>query len=400
MLFVMNRRELTEYHGELTGILKSEPDRSKWTEFLSHERTTDNYKFAKEQARLRNLIKPILPEVVWDLPNEERTEYLVNVMLNIVSENLEVQRKVINYSEDAFAKYKKMPDQTVGQKKDTKKFLRDTAEELFKNVRYINVIDKTWRRLEARIVDTQESQETFSERVKDDALQLIGERWEKVAPEQIAQLVRIYTDENDPHQAFAKEMLVNYFRGPPDRPFPRIVALYNFVFAMLDLVGEDEAFREGVKIALYATDILPRDPGQIEQINLLAFPSKTEEKGDGFKKLLIIDSVTKQAISISGQDFTQYLLDSLKFTMSNTKFLMEWMNRIKSSHKERGPIETKKNYNQVVDARNLFSFFLTEPFPDERKQELMKNNPILKIAFNPEDPLNQKFNKVFSNLGV
>jgi len=41
---------------------------------------------SKQQVEPRNspLIKPILPEVVWDLPNEARTEQLVNRIVVII----------------------------------------------------------------------------------------------------------------------------------------------------------------------------------------------------------------------------------------------------------------------------------------------------------------------------
>ncbi len=86
----------------------------------------------------------------------------------------------------------------MAERKIVRNFVTKTAEELLQNPQDISIADKTWRRHEARENHVQESEEPFSKIVKTKCLALIKEGWKDVAPEQLAQLVRISSDENDP----------------------------------------------------------------------------------------------------------------------------------------------------------------------------------------------------------
>lgn len=241
---------------------------------------------SEQQVGPRNspLIKPILPRVVGDLPNEARTEQLVDRIV------------VVIWANQVFSEYAEcngLPKQNSKERKHAKNLITKTAGELLKNPQDITIAQKTWRGNELSRDDAEKSQEPFSELVRIERLALIKEKWKDVTPEQLAQLVRISSDINDPSQDDAKEMLRNYFRGPKSRN-QRIDAYYNLVSATLDLVGEDEAFYEGMKIALHATDILPKVPSLVEQTAMLSLPTKEEKKGEVFQQLLVSRCVIAQ----------------------------------------------------------------------------------------------------------
>jgi len=187
----MNRPELTEYHSELAGIPKS----------------------AKEQVGLRNspLIKPILPEVVWDIPNEERTEQLIdNIFVAMFGELTPQERTSIGWANQVQEEYDNLPKQTSRERRAVKKLIAQTAGELLKNPQDITIAQKTWRGNESSRDGARESEEPFSKLVKGECLVLIRDKWKGVGPEQLAQLVRIYAT-NDPSKDFAKALLYNYF---------------------------------------------------------------------------------------------------------------------------------------------------------------------------------------------
>ena len=110
-----------------------------------------------------------------------------------------------------------MPKQNSKERKHTKNLITRTATELLKNPQDITIAQKTWRGNELSRDGAEKSQEPFSELVRIERLALIKEKWDDVKSGQLAQLVIISSDDNDPSQDDAKEMLRNYFRGPKSR---------------------------------------------------------------------------------------------------------------------------------------------------------------------------------------
>lgn len=314
-----------------------------------------------------------------ELNGYSREEQLIDNLFTPIFNELDLKEKATEWARNIAEEHNRLPKRTIGQIKETKKLIRQAAGELLQNPQDIGMAGLVWKR-----------QKSFYTLVKEESKTLIRERWKKITPEQLAELVRIYTN-NPQAKDFAKEMLTNYFSRPKTSR-QRINAHYTFVSSLLDLVGEDEAFLEGMKIALYATDILPRDPGFIEQVHLLSLPSKEEEKGGDFQKLLITESVIKQAIFMSSQDFTEYLQGNKNFMRTN-KIIKEWYERKKRVTAERGSNEARGMNDKIMAAMNFFSNVSKEPLSEEKKQALMGTWPF-NLAFDETDPLNQKFQKV------
>ena len=369
----MYRRELTKYHSELAGILKSEPDRSQWKEFLAHERTTKEYKSAKKQAGLGNLIKPILPEVVGGLPIDDKTKQLVDILVTII------------WVKEALNEYNGLPKGNSAQRRKARNLVTQTAKRLLESPQDISIAEKTWN-------TTQESEEPFSELVRKECQALIKEKWKNVAPGELAQLVTIYANDNCPSQDDARKILRNYFRGP-NSPNQRIEAYYTFVSGVLDLAEEGKAFRKGMEIALHVTDILPKNPSLVEQTGILSLPYGELESV--FKKLLIARSVVARVRFLGSWDLDKYYEDRGNFIILDSVSIEEGDKRKENVIKKIGESETREMYNRMKAAIGLIANGSIESLSEGVKQSLIKTWPF-NLAFDETDDLNQKFQRVFS----
>lgn len=199
-------------------------------------------------------------------------------------------------------------------------------------------------------------------------------------------MVRIYANK-DPSKDSAEDLLTNYFKGPRSRN-QRIDAYYNFVSGVLDLVGEDDAFKEGMKIALHATDILPKEPSLVEQAVLVSLPYKEEGV---FQKAIIANYIIYQLRFMGLQDFKRYYDDRGAFAKS-IAVTQEMRKKVHRVTKEIGIDETRK----LNLATESFLYTIIEPMSEGLKQSLKDTWPY-NLAFDETDPLIQKFERVFSD---
>ncbi len=322
----------------------------------------------------------------------DSTEVLVDRMLIAMFGELTPQeRTTIGLANQVMEEYNNLPKQTGRERRSVRKLIAQTAGKLLGNPQDIFVAYETWRGNESSRDGLQELEEPFSKLVIEECLALIKDKWQDITPEQLAQLVRISSDENDPSQDFAKKMLKNHFKGP-DSKSRRIKAYYNFASTLLELVG-DNALNEGIKIAFHATDILPRDPYLIEKSILLSLPDDGEE--EDFKESLIANHIVNQISFLGSQGTREYHRENGKFLMTNEKLKRGW-----NKKKE---LLTRKIGHKKGDELNaaLMTFFniSQSPLPEELRQSLRDKWPY-SVAFDENDPLNQKFQKVLSKRGA
>jgi len=329
-----------------------------------------------QQVGPRNpsLIKPIEPLVVWDLPDEKRTEELVDFLVTTI------------WANRVLREYNGLPEGTSRERKVADGLVTKTAAQLLGNPQNISIADNTWRRLELSQNGAQESNGPFSELVRKERLALIKEKWRGVKPEQLAQLVRLS----------AEDLLRNYFRGPKSRN-QRIEAYYNFVSGVLDLAEDDEAFRKGMEIALHATDILPKVPSLVEQTVMLSLPYNEEKRV--FQQLLVVRSVIAQVRFMGSWNFDKYYEDRSNFIITDSVAIEEGNKRKENVIKKIGENETEEMYNRMKAAMRLIARGSPESLSEERKQALMGTWPF-NLAFDDNDPLNQKFQRVLSERRV
>ncbi len=292
---------------------------------------------------------------------------------------------------EKFEHYNSLPKARSKERKIASGLLTETVEGILQNPQEISFMQEALTNKKNNAL-TQDAKQQFVQLVRDNCLTLIKDKWDDVMPEQLAQLVRIHAN-NDPSQDDAREMLRNYFRGPKSRN-QRIEAYYAFVSATLDLKGEDEAFEESMKIVLHATDILPKNPSLLEQTGLLSFPYGEEESV--FKKLLIARSIVAQIRFIGSWDLDKYYEDRGNFILTDSVAITEGNKRQGNVIRKIGENEARGMYDRMKATMRLITSGSIESLPEERKQELMGTWPF-NLALDETDPLNQKFQKVFSS---
>ena len=288
--------------------------------------------------------------------------------------------KITNWAEEALVTFNSLSKQTVGEKRNVKKLLRETAGQLVQSPQDISTAAFVWK-----------SHDSFYQLIKDESKTIIREKWESITPEQLAELVRIYAD-NPQAQDFAKEMLTSYFDRPKTRR-QRINAYYTFVSSVVDLVGEDTAFTFGVKIGLCDTDILPKDPNLIEQTLLLSLPYNEEEIV--FQKLLIARNIVFQLSFLSLEDLGAVRQKHYDFLSTNDKLKKRWSEELGKAVKQIG----KARVSEINKATVAFDMRREDVLSEKEKLELENIWPF-NLFFDKSDPLNQKFQKVLSERGA
>lgn len=315
----------------------------------------------------------------------QNPEQPIDAVLSIVVKNLVWQEKAAFWS-NALNEYKNVPKQTGRERKHAKNIIRQTASKLLKNPQDISMVEDIWKRNESGRNGAQESEETFSKLVKAESLALIKDKWQKVTPEQLAQLVKISSDDDGPSQEFAKEMLRNYFKGPEGKR-QRIETFSNLAYSVLDLAGDDKALDEGVKIALYGTDILPKDPFLIEQAVVFSMPYDEEE--EDFKTLIIANHVINQVSIVRSREFVKYHRANANFVRTDEKAIRGWNRKREKVTKQIGRAEATELNNVMMG----YFRTLRESLSEDMKERLKEQWPY-SVAFDENDPLNQKFERV------
>lgn len=349
---------------------------------------------SEQKVNSRNpssIIKPILPPVVGELPIDNRTKELVDAVLATVFERLAAQKERVATLSNVLIEYNKLPRQTVGEKRNAKKLVRETAAELLQNPQDINTAVFVWKR-----------HESFYALVKEESKTLIREKWESITPEQLAELVRTYAD-NPQAQDFPREMLTSYFGRPKTRR-QRINAYYTFVSSVANLVGEDKAFNEGVRIGLYDTDILPKDPYLIEQNiftslpytiflnssngakDLLSLPRNKDEERD-LQKSLIAEYAILKLSTMGSKDLEEARRRRNDFISTNTYLRDMWEQAQRQAEEKLGSSGLVRQLHNAMKA-------FTDSIDALSREHGNENSRIHDLFNNETNPLNQKFKEV------
>ncbi|MEK7517334.1 MAG: hypothetical protein AAB583_02200 [Patescibacteria group bacterium] len=314
----------------------------------------------------------------------DRTEELVDRMFGAMFGDPKEKKAI--WANQVFEEYTNLPKGKSAERRKARDFILQTGRFLLANPQEIDIIVSVWESRDAKEEnhDGQKEQNTgsFYDLVKQEASRDIRQNWEKVAPEQLAQLVKSDSD-------FAKKALTSYFKGPNSRN-QRIDAHYNFVSGVLDLAGEDDAFKEGMRIALHGTDILPKKPSMIEQSILLSFPNK-EEESPVFKKALVVNYIINQLrfMGLVGSDDIQKAYKARRNFIQTYEVKEELRKQQVRVAKAIGEDRTRELNNAMIN----FSNIIVRPLTEERRQSI-KNIWPYNLAFDENDPLNQKFQRV------
>lgn len=291
--------------------------------------------------------------------------------------------RIASWAENELAEYRRLPKVNSQERKNIKSFVAQIAGRLLQNPQNIEIAADVWK-------NTQDQTGLeFYERVKKGSGELIKEKWEDVTSEQLAQLVGIYAS-NPQSKDFAKELLTSYFEGPENRR-QRVGAYYTFVSCLLDLVGDDKAFNEGVRIGLHDTDILARDNDLIEQIILLSLPYNEEERV--FQKLLIANVVVVQLSFLSSQDLGEARQRNNDFLDTNGRLKAKWNKEAAKAERQIGSAQVSK-LNEAARKADLRSW---RTLSMEEKLKLKDIWPF-SLLFDEKDPLNKKLQEALPRI--
>ena len=295
---------------------------------------------------------------------------------------------IFHWAENVLTEYSSLPKVNSQERKRVRNLTTQTADRLLQDLQRIEIAPDVWRNQLGQ-GDSGNSGGSFYELVKTESAELIKLNWENVTAEQLADLIGIYT--NSPStQDFAKEMLGSYFKGPSSRR-QRIDAYYTLAYSALHLAEDDNAFTQAIRIGLHDTDILPKDPNLIEQTLLLSLPYNEEEIV--FQKLLIAKNVMFQLSFLSSEDLGEVRQKHYDFLSTHEKLKKKWNEEQAQAIKQIG----SDRVTEINNATMAFDLRREDILSEAEKLEL-KNTWPFNLFFDENDPLNQKFQKVFPQM--
>ena len=388
----MNRPEIREYHQTLAEILKSEPEKAKRNEFLDFERTTDQYRFAKEQAKRRNHPVVRVPES-HILPGVElearQTEEIVGnplATLDIAERELTLQEQTTLWANQVLEEYNSMPKRNSRERRAVKNLAIQAARRLVQNPQDIDIAGSVWKSRETDGESQDVNVKSFYEEVKEESIKAIKKDWEKdsreVSPKQLAGFIKVYAN-SVLTQDFAHDLLAGYFKGATSRR-QRIDAYYNLASAAVDLVGDQQSITEAVRIGIFETDIFPRDPHKMEQVLFCNLPYEDDSV---LQKFLIADALVARLVSLTSEQesFRQGIQTNMGITNSD-KFKIQW-------DKEQEKAVQKLGFDGAIQRYTAIHSYVARMAQgpmDYKEFEILKDTWPYNLVFNQNDPLNQK----------
>lgn len=359
--------------------------------------TIDRHRSEWQDSPRKSIVSnPVLPKEYRDSSINGRSDMLVGRTLNIIFRKFEKQNR--DYWLGKFERYKTLPKgKEVKYKKipTAENFITETAGELLRNPQDINFMQDALLS-KASNAPAQDPKQEFVQLVKDNCLTLIKNEWVNITPRQIAKLVSIYADDNNPSQDFAKIMLADYFKGPKGGSRKqRIGTYYNFVSGVLDLAEDDMVFREGMKIALHATEeILPKVPSLLEQTKLLNFPIDIKE--EDFQKLLIARRIVARVCAMDLRNLGRYYQERADYMNLESTVIDAGNARKDSAIRHKGVVKVGEMYRTMKDAIRIIATSSREPSLEVKNNYIIDSLKPVELAFDPVDPLNQKFERLSS----
>ena len=346
----MNMPEISQYHKDLAAIQNSEPDRAKRVEFLAREKTSASYLQAKEEARRKIELLP--------------------------------QQQVMLWANKTLEEYSSLSQTTGPERKKAKNLVREAARILVQDPEKIDVAASIWKSREST-KEQQKPEESFYELVKQETASRIKEKWETVTPEKLAHLIRIYANSVLAHD-FTHEMLKSYFKGPQNRK-QRIDARYAFASTALDLLEDDKAFNEAIRIGLLNTDIVPIDSVFMEESHLsTSLPWDIDDKT--LQRHMIAQNVLIRSSFVSSEDFGEVRQKTMIFAANSEKLKRMMERGIARARRKIGNAKVESiNKSMIAMGSNSEVGFREEEL--QRLKSVWPGN----LVFDEEEPLNLKF---------
>jgi len=380
----MPRVELLPYHKDLAEILKSEGNPEFRKNFLVGERLKPQYKNAKEAAKRRNLALREISKQDSINAGDESSQALPVVGNPLVDlkpaeRELTPQEQTVLWANQVFEEHNNLPKRNSAERRVARNLVTQTARSLVQNPADIDIAGSVWKSRETAS-ENQQPTDSFYGEVKKESSAAIRKNWETVTPEQLAQLVKVYAN-SILTQDFGHDLLANYFKGPNSRN-QKVDALYNFALGALDLIENQRALEEAVKIGQFETPLLPRESGFFRDIQIaMGGLTSNEQEELSLKKALITQRVLADMTTLTSLDYDQIfsrdqdyierdekLQDTKTLALEQAKRSDEVKNRIEAM-REYGSNEGDVNTLEIKRLGNVwpYSLVLDEDDPLTRK---------------------------------
>lgn len=244
----MEAGEAKEYRKVLSEVVKSEPDKAKRRQFLGEEKQSGEYKQARDIViNSRRAASSALGEEFEPIKNGDGENPLAEIQPS--EETLSEDEKDLLWANRILTEYN--DSVKSGNKHKAKEIVSFAARRLVKKTETIGRLAAVWK------VDEESSEEDSAyNQILRRTYKEIKDNWDDLTHEQIAGLIKCYAHE-EIGKDFVEQLLKAYFNGPSSRR-QKVDAHYNFAFAALDLVNDQKAIDEVVRIGFFDTQIIPR----------------------------------------------------------------------------------------------------------------------------------------------
>lgn len=380
----MNPEQAKQYRQTIKDLLNQDPKPSK------HERQVVLRSFMADpeywetkrvwfQARKAILQENINSKVSEDI-NGTQSDNLrgTNLTEAVLGRSLTEEEQTRSWARQVGEDFSKLPQRNRAERKRAETLVKGVVAELLSHPDKIDAAGSVWVSISSPIYAAA------SREVKQQA----SEKWNSFNTEQLGQAVKVYA-----HSQLASELAGNiikgYYEGPKTR-HEKVDAHYRFVEALLDLLEDNQALEQGVRIINFESPILPR--GSDFHMDF-SFARTSIDDDSLLQKAHIADNVAIQLCVLTSLDDRQVMTNSRRFNLdmiSDTqsryfKRAMQNLNR-QIRNLGRDEVERKGVILRLVDERRDSLVFDSQ----EMAQRALSEWP-LNLLFDQNDPLRQKF---------
>lgn len=238
------------------------------------------------------------------------------VEIKIPEQELSPQAKTILWANQVLEEYNGLTKQAGKEKKKAKSLVFEAARQLLEHPENIDLAGSVWKSHEPVSQEGSVKQQSFYELVKEKSSHQAKDHWKEITSEKLTELVKTYAYSRLV-QDMAEEILTSYFKGPDSRN-EWISAYYTFAFAVLDLIEDQKAFNEAIKIALFDTSILPMDSDLFRKAHVSAsLPCDIDDRN--LQKVLVANNVIIRLSFLASEDLVELRQRSSKFLKTDSR---------------------------------------------------------------------------------
>ena len=310
--------------------------------------------------------------------------------MKALGRELSRQEKVILWANQILEQYNSLSRQTSKEKKRAKNLVSEAARQLLQDPERVDIAGSVWKSHEP-VSQGSVKQQSFYELVKEESSHQAKKHWKEITSQKLAQIVKAYSH-NNLVSDMAENILTSYFKGPDSRN-EWISAHYAFVSAALDLIEDQKAFNQALKIGIFGTSILPVDSDLFRKANILiSLPYDVDDRT--LQKFLVAQNVImRSSYHLASEDLAESSQRASKFLETDSRFL-ELLDSARQKAIEKLGFPKVQAINQAMIEANA-------SVPGVRENGLSAEEILraaakwpLNLSFDQLEPLNQKFRMV------